>query len=114
MCSDVLGRHRTLFSGVHKEMKYDTYVNYELLNRVRRAREDELLRDDSYKTDAETLEDINLTQMYEQSKAYTDLQTAVCLWGALDTRPLLVFQIIAEYFIEKTGKKRGTQDNESN
>ena len=47
-------------------MKYDTYVNYELLNRVRRAREDELLRDDSYKTDATTLEDINLTQMYEQ------------------------------------------------
>ena len=95
-------------------MKYDVYVNYDLIHRVRKSREDELLRDDSYKTEADTLEDINLTQMYEQSKAYTDLQTAVCLWGALETRPLLVFQIIAEYFIEKTGKKRGTQDNESN
>ena len=114
MCSNVLGRHRTLFSGVCKEMKYDVYVNYDLIHRVRKSREDELLRDDSYKTEADTLEDINLTQMYEQSKAYTDLQTAVCLWGALDTRPLLVFQIIAEYFIEKTGKKRGTENDESN
>ena len=80
--------------------KIETFVNYELLDRVRRVKEEERLHDDDFKIDCEAQESIDLSELYRRALNFTKSQMAVVIAAALEKEPLLVFQVIAEYVIE--------------
>lgn len=86
-------------------MTNEPFINYELIDRVRRVREDRLLHDDSYQFDEDAQENRDLSELYRVACNFDKSEMAVCIAAALETEPLLVFQVVAEYVTEKMKKE---------
>lgn len=95
--------------------KYEPHVNYELIERIRRIREDELLHDDSYKfeDDNEVAENRDLSELYNRAVNFNTKELAVVIGVALEKQPLIVFQVIADYVIEILKQGKRGRNNES-
>ena len=93
-------------------------VNTALLERVRKAREIELIENnDEWKYDAESIEEHYLSDLYAKYYAMDVKELAVAVTAAIDKQPLLVFQVLAEYVSEANAninKRRGQQKDEEN
>ena len=89
-------------------------VNTALLERVRKAREIELIENnDEWKYDAESIEEHYLSDLYAKYYAMDVKELAVAVTAAIDKQPLLVFQVLAEY-VNEANKRRGQQKDEEN
>ena len=97
----------------------EPYINENLLNMVIKARQNDLLQDDSFKT----LMDLNwdeldvntqryLSEFGRQIEKYSQDEMAVIVYEAIRLYPEMVFQLMMEEYIKnkeasKNGKNKG-------
>ena len=87
----------------------EPFINRELLAKVERVRNNELLHDDSWKTwekDVNAQEERHLSELYRVLENYTQTDLAVATIVAMENFPMMVLQIVAEYIINKEGEQR--------
>jgi len=90
-------------------MTNEPFVNHELIDRVRRVREDQLLHDDSYQFDDEAQENRDLSELYRVVGNFDKSEMAVCITAILENEPLLIFQVVADYVTDL--QKRRVQND---
>lgn len=92
------------------------YINQDLVDRVLKAREDELLHEDSWKVwEREDLSDREKRYWSELGRSienFTEEEFAVVIYVALMNYPELVFQMVMEEYL--INKERKTNEDSKN
>ena len=89
----------------------EPYINRDLIDKIRQARERTFDADKTYDTSKE--DERHLSEMYRIMQNYDDREQAVCVAAVLDNNPMIVYQVLAEDREEllRKGKRKDENSN---